>query len=313
MLQDFLNNPALLIFSVTVLFLSVLGPITISSSRQRRRVSDRLGNSGEKSGASNSNAMASFRFVESIGRRMSEPGSQDVTKLQMRLIRAGYFSKSAPFYYLGIRLFFLVAMQGVLVLVWPFLKDYALGANLLTASVVAAVLGYLLPTMVLDKQIEKRKQQYRDGFPDMMDLLVACIQAGLSLDAAVMRISDELRGRYPDLANQLHLMTLEMRAGRDRKNAWMNFATRLGLEEARALATMLKQSEELGTSVGDTLRVFADDMREKRMLLAEEKALALPAKLVLPLIGFVFPSLLLVLILPAVVRMSWVFEAQGAM
>jgi len=313
MLQDFLNNPALLIFSVTVLFLSVLGPITISSSSQRRRVSDRLGNSGEKSGASNSNPMASFRFVESIGRRMSEPGSQDVTKLQMRLIRAGYFSKSAPFYYLGIRLFFLVAMQGVLVLVWPFLKDYALGANLLTASVVAAVLGYLLPTMVLDKQIEKRKQQYRDGFPDMMDLLVACIQAGLSLDAAVMRISDELRGRYPDLANQLHLMTLEMRAGRDRKNAWMNFATRLGLEEARALATMLKQSEELGTSVGDTLRVFADDMREKRMLLAEEKALALPAKLVLPLIGFVFPSLLLVLILPAVVRMSWVFEAQGAM
>lgn len=311
MIQDFIQNPALLIFSVTILCLSVLVPLVISTSQQRKRVSDRLGHSGgQKSDAASTNPLASFRFVESIGRRMSEPGSQDVTKLQMRLIRAGYFSKSAPYYYIGLRVFTLVALQGLLFITWPLIKDFMFGASLLMVSVLVAGIGYLAPSMVLDKKIEKLQQQYRDGFPDMMDLLVACIQAGLSLDAAVMRISDELRGRYPDLARQLHWMTLEMRAGRDRKNAWLNFANRLGLEEARALATMLKQSEDLGTSVGDTLRVFADDMREKRMLLAEEKALALPAKLVLPLIGFVFPSLLVVLILPAVVRMSWVFEAQ---
>ena len=311
MLQDFLDNPALLIFSVTIISLAVLGPATIFSSRSRKRVAERLEGQSDTSAASDGGTQASFRFVESVGRRLSDPTSDDVTKLQARLMKAGYFSKSAPFYYLGIRVFALVLLQGLLFLTWPFLKDYVFGTGLLTVSVVVAAIGYLLPSMVLDKQIEKREQQYRDGFPDMMDLLVACIQAGLSLDAAVLRIAGELKTRYPDLGQQLRLMTLEMRAGRDHNNAWKNFAMRLGLDEARSLATMLKQSEELGTSVGDTLRVFADDMREKRMLLAEEKALALPAKLVLPLIGFVFPSLLVVLMLPAVVRMMWVFAAQA--
>ena len=156
---------------------------------------------------------------------------------------------------------------------------------------------------MLDKKVSKREDQYREGFPDMMDLMVACVEAGLSLDGAVQRVSDELVQRYPNLADHLKIMNLETRAGRARVEAWKNFADRLGLDEARALATMLRQSEELGTSVGETLRVFATDMREKRMLYAEEKALALPAKLVVPLILFVFPSLLTVLMLPAVVRM----------
>ena len=311
MLSIILDSPGFLIITVTVMTLAVLGPATIISSRFRRRISDRLAGNESSMQAGGSNSQAGFRLIESLGRRIADPTSEDVTKLQARLMRAGYFSKKAPFFYLGVRLFFLVLPQGLLILAWPFLKDYTFGAGLMTASVVVAVIGYLMPSMYLDKQIEKREQQYRDGFPDMMDLLVACIQAGLSLDAAVLRISGELKARYPHLGNQLRLMTLEMRAGRDRNAAWKNFATRLGLDEARSLATMLKQSDELGTSVGDTLRVFADDMRERRMLLAEEKALALPAKLVLPLIGFVFPTLLTVLILPAVVRMMWVFEAQA--
>ena len=312
MLNDFLNNPGLLIFSVTIMCLAVLGPLAITSTRFQNRIRSRLERGGPDAvAATSSSTGAGFRLAEKIGRRVSDPASLDVSKLQARLMKAGYFSKSAPYIYLGARLFALFASQGLLFLAWPFIKDYVFGMNLLMAAVVAAVLGYLIPSMVLDKKIENRIQHYRDGFPDMMDLLVACIQAGLSLDAAILRISDELKGRYPHLGNQLRLMTLEMRAGRDRNTAWKNLANRLGLDEARSLATMLKQSEDLGTSVGDTLRVFADDMRERRMLLAEEKALALPAKLVLPLIGFVFPTLLVVLILPAVVRMMWVLESQA--
>lgn len=311
MLNDFLDNPGLLIFSVTIMCLAILGPLTITSSRFQNRIRARLSRSGPSIIEEPVQSKASYRFVESIGRRVSDPASLDVSKLQARLMKAGYFSKSAPYIYLGLRLAALVASQGLLFLAWPFIQDYVLGASLLTAAVVTAAVGYLVPSMILDKQIEKRIQCYRDGFPDMMDLLVACIQAGLSLDAAVIRISDELKARHLHLSNQLRLMTLEMRAGRDRNTAWKNMANRLGLDEARSLATMLKQSEELGTSVGDTLRVFADDMREKRMLIAEEKALALPAKLVLPLIGFVFPTLLVVLILPAVVRMMWVLESQA--
>jgi len=133
----------------------------------------------------------------------------------------------------------------------------------------------------------------------MMDLLVACVEAGLSLDAAVMRVSEELELRHVELSLNLKTLALEMRAGRARKAAWRAFANRVGLEEAGSLATMLRQSEEMGTSLGETLRIFSSDMRQRRMLMAEEKAMALPAKLTVPLLLFVFPVLLGVLILRA--------------
>jgi tight adherence protein C len=117
-------------------------------------------------------------------------------------------------------------------------------------------------------------------------------------------VGDELVRRYPHLAEQVNLLTLELRAGRSRKDCWQAFADRLGTDEARQLATMLRQAEEMGTSLGETLSIFSDDMRAKRMLKAEEKAMALPAKLMVPLILFIFPCLLGVLILPAAFRVS---------
>ena len=146
--------------------------------------------------------------------------------------------------------------------------------------------------------------------PDMLDLLVASVQAGLSIDAAVSRVGEELDRRYPRMAHHVHLMTLDLRAGRQRREAWGAFSDRLGLDEARSLATMLRQAEEMGASLGVTLSIFADDMRIKRMLRAEEKAMALPAKLMIPLILFIFPCLLGVLILPAAYRISQTLGAQ---
>src|SRR5690606_5607948 len=110
------------------------------------------------------------------------------------------------------------------------------------------------------------------GFPDLLDLLVASVEAGLSLDAAVSRVGDELVRRYPNLAEHVNILTLELRAGRSRKEAWQALAERLGTDDARQLATMLRQAEEMGTSLGETLSIFSDDMRVKRMLRAEEKA-----------------------------------------
>jgi tight adherence protein C len=166
---------------------------------------------------------------------------------------------------------------------------------------VGAMIG---PDRVIQMRRAKREAEYRDGFPDLLDLLVASVEAGLSLDAAVGRVSEELVRRYPNLAEQLQLLSREMRAGRSRKDAWLNLADRVGMDEARSLATMLRQAEEMGTSLGETLAVFAEDMRTRRMLKAEEKAAALPAKLTLPLILFIFPCLLGVLVLPAAIRLS---------
>jgi len=171
----------------------------------------------------------------------------------------------------------------------------------------AAVLG---PDQVLNMRRRARELEYTEGFPDLLDLLVASVEAGLSLEAAVSRVTDELVRRYPNLAIHLRFLTLELRAGKSRKDVWQSFASRLGIDDARALATMLRQAEDMGTSVGETLTVFSADMRSKRMLRAEEKALALPAKLTVPLILFIFPCLLGVLLLPAIFRLMTTFGAQ---
>jgi len=167
-----------------------------------------------------------------------------------------------------------------------------------------AIIGLLGPNMFIRWKQKRRTLRCKEGFPDMMDLMVACIEAGLGLDAALIRVSHELGGRYPALKVNLEIMNLELRAGRERHQAMMNFAERIGLEEAKALAIMLRQAEEMGSSMGVALRTFSDDMRTKRMLLAEEKAMALSAKLTVPLIVFIFPTLMIMLLLPAGIRLA---------
>lgn len=285
-----------------------LGSNVFRSMRDKRQVSDRLKDGGKKPRADAYPAKPKNNLIEILGRRFTDPNSEEVSKLSTRLMKAGYYSKAAPYVFIGLRFMALLLPQLFLLAGWPLIDQYMPKNGLLMGSVALAVLGFVAPSFLLDKKIAKREEEYRNGFPDMMDLMVACVEAGLSLDGAVQRVSEELVQRYPHLGDHLKIMNLETRAGRARTEAWKNFADRLGLDEARALATMLRQSEELGTSVGETLRVFAADMREKRMLYAEEKALALPAKLVVPLILFVFPSLLTVLMMPAIVRMMYVFS-----
>ena len=171
-------------------------------------------------------------------------------------------------------------------------------------SVVLVLAGLAAPGKYLDHRIAQRAQAASVGFPDMMDLMVACVEAGLSLDASVQRVGEELELRHPVIAGHLRTLSLELRAGKTRKMAWRAFADRMGIDEAGSLATMLRQAEEMGTSLGQTLRVFSSDMRQRRILMAEEKAMALPAKMTLPLILFVFPVLLGVLVLPAVVMLG---------
>lgn len=307
MLDRVLGEPGLMIFAASLASLCLLIPATILATRRRTRVSSRLDlKSFSEAIAAPPPANASDWFAK-IGRRLSAQSGEEVSRVRKQLMRAGFFKPSAPYVFLGVRVAALVGPQLLFLISLPILPFKLEGMFLLMASVTLAALGYLIPTTIIDRWISAREQQYSDGFPDMMDLLVACVEAGLSMDAAILRISDELRQNYEHLAAQLYMMSLEIRAGRDRNTAWKNLADRLGLDEARSLSTMLKQSDELGTSVGETLRVFASDMRERRMLLAEEKALALPAKLVVPLILFVFPTLLAVLMLPAVIRMMQVF------
>jgi tight adherence protein C len=246
--------------------------------------------------------------VQRLGDRIESRDPSQMSVLRNRLIQAGFAGREAVAIYLGVRLICLVVATGVTLLLVPFsiAKGGDIGAVMV--AVVLTGLGVVGPDQVIKSRRTAMEREYRDGFPDLLDLMVASVEAGLSLDAAVSRITVELVGRYPHLSTHLYAMTLELRAGRSRREAWSRFADRLGIDEARSFATMLRQAEEMGTSLGETLTVFSDDMRTRRMLRAEEKALALPAKLTLPLILFIFPCLLGVLILPAIVQVSHMMQ-----
>jgi tight adherence protein C len=242
--------------------------------------------------------------VKRLGERMAIQDPAQISTIRARLIQAGWYNREAVALYLGARGASLIVATGATMLTVPWALSGIGGPAAIAAAGTFAVAAILGPDQVVKARRRKVQIEYTEGFPDMLDLLVASVEAGLSLDAAVNRVAEEMGRRYANLAAHLRVLTLELRAGKARKEAWGAFAERLGIEEARSLSTMLRQAEEMGTSLGETLAVFSDDMRSKRMLRAEEKAMALPAKLMVPLILFIFPCLLGVLILPAAYRIS---------
>lgn len=176
------------------------------------------------------------------------------------------------------------------------------------AAVGLTFLGYMLPRTYVSLHRDKLFEEHRQGFPDFLDLLIICIEAGIGVDSAMERISRDLARDYPSLALNLSFMSLELRAGKSTREALDNLGVRLGIPEAKSFATLIRQSEELGTSLVQSLRVYSDEMRQKRLARAEEKAFSLPVKLVLPLGFFIFPVVLGVTLLPVVIKL---FGALG--
>ena len=248
--------------------------------------------------------------VRRLGQQSAVRDPAKLSVLRTRLMQAGFYNREAPVIYLGVKAAALTVATGGVVLLLPMIVGGQGGMGGVTLAAVLAGAAVLGPEQVLKARRQTREQEYAEGFPDLLDLLVASVEAGLSLDASVTRVTDELVRRYPTLAVHLRFLVLELRAGRARKDAWAGFAERLGIEDARALATMLRQAEEMGTSLGETLSIFSRDMRQRRMLRAEEKALALSAKLTVPLILFIFPCLVGALMLPAAFRVSKIFAGQ---
>ena len=241
--------------------------------------------------------------VRRLGGKTEDQDPNQVSALRNKLMQAGFTSRESVAYYLGARSVAIIAATVATLMVIPLAFSHT-GMGALMVAAFFALLAVMGPDQVLRMRRTAREREYRDGFPDLLDLLVASVQAGLSLDAAVSRIAEELTNRYPNLSDHLMLMTLELRAGRARKDAWARLADRLGIDEARSFATMLRQAEDMGTSLGETLSAFSEDMRSKRILRAEELASSLPAKLMLPLILFIFPCLMGVLILPAAIHIT---------
>jgi tight adherence protein C len=228
---------------------------------------------------------------------------ENVARLRLKLIQAGYMDPRAvgAFFLIRFGTLIVVAIVSLVALTY---SDKGYSDNRWMLVLMAAAGGYFLPGLVLARMIKTKLQEYRDGFPDFMDLMIVCADAGMSMEAAIERVSKELAKTYPSLSENLQLVSIELRAGRNLEDALKALADRLSLDEVRSFAILLQQSRELGTSLSGALRVFSDEMRHKRMSMAEEKAHALPAKMSVPVTVCILPVVLMVAIIPILVRMT---------
>lgn len=241
-------------------------------------------------------------LVQRIGERLTpQQGGERLSGIALRLRRAGLMQREAPTWFYGLRgLTTIVMTLGVVGGINSIYTGLTSIENLALA-LAGGGLGFILPSFLLDTRIEALKTEYRTGFPDVLDLLVVCIEAGMTLEAGLERIGHEIAGAYPNLHRCVVQMLLELRAGRDRGQALFSLADRLGLEEATSFANMIVQADQLGSSIATALRLCADEMREKRLLRVEEYAQSLPVLLTVPLGIFVFPGILVVTLLPAII------------
>ena len=222
--------------------------------------------------------------------------------LRMKFMHAGWRGDSAPGAYFAAKTVLVIGLPLIfLVTVGPYLSNEKSKLLLFLLLVVAAI-GYYLPNIVLARRVHQRKQSIFEDFPDALDLLTVCVEAGLGLDAALMKVADEMHVKSQTLSDELQLVLLELRSGWSKETALKNLAMRTGVEEVEVLVAMLIQAERFGTSMADSLRVHSESLRLKRRLKAEEAAGKIALKLLFPLMFCIFPTLMLVLLGPAFIQ-----------
>jgi tight adherence protein C len=298
---------ALMIFlAVAVLSFGLMAAAHARSS-VKRRAAGIAEYSGEREGADpkslrGSSLKAVQRLLDYTTRHYSGSDSGDAKVLRRRLIQAGIFDARAVAYFFVARTVLAVGLAfGAFVFLPMFVTQSP--SIFWLCVIVGGILGYIGPSFYIDRRIARNKDEHRSGFPDFMDLMVVCADSGLSMEAALERVGRELGDSYPSLCSNIHMTNLEIRAGKTMTDSLEHLGDRLGLEEARAFATLIQQSAELGSSITEALRVYSDDMRHKRLSRAEEKAYSLPAKLSLPMMICIFPVIFVVILLPVVVRL----------
>jgi tight adherence protein C len=234
--------------------------------------------------------------------RVLPKSTAEMSVVQQRLVRAGYRDDSA------VKLFYGAKVIVPIILCIVAFMSGAGSYSPFFAYLVALGLGFLLPDFWLGNRISARQSRIRRGLPDVLDLLVICIEAGLSLDQAVARTAEELKLAQPVVSDELDIVVLEQRAGLPRADAWKHFAERTNVESVRNLVSVLVQSEKFGTSVAKTLRIHSDTLRTQRRQTVEEQAAKTTVKLVFPLVLFIFPSLFLVTLGPAAITVMESFD-----
>ncbi len=231
-----------------------------------------------------------------------EPSTtEELTEARQKMMRAGFRSPSAVRYYYFARAG--LALGGIVLALLAILASVAdpdvAGVTIFTT--IAGLVGYVLPSYWIKKRTQKRQEEITNGFPDALDLMLVCVEAGQSLDQAILRVSSDSEASNPSLAEEFAIVGAEMRAGKERNAVLRDFADRASVSDVSSFVTVLVQSAAFGTSIAQALRVYSDEMRDKRLMRAEEKANMLPTKLTLGTMAFTVPPLLLILIGPSLI------------
>jgi len=237
-----------------------------------------------------------------VARRFKTDDDALPSGTRLTLIQAGYMNRSAVGIYYASRAVGAIALPALVSVVGPFLTLKFSVNSVLLMAVVAGFIGLYAPYLVVARRVAHRQRAAREGFPDALDLLLVSVEAGLGLDAAINRVAPEVAHTHPVIGEELGLVGLELRAGKTRDDAIRNLAMRIGITEIDTFVALMLQTEKLGTSISEALRVQATDMRARRLLKAEEKAARLPVLLAIPLIFCILPSLMIVIGAPPVIR-----------
>jgi tight adherence protein C len=318
LLRPYVLTIALMLVFLTVV-LAVLGSSALIADRDavKRRLRESAGGVDDAADPAVSlrfkqGAPTWLRLFQPLYQWLLPKDAVFVSSARLKLVHAGYVRPGAvaTFYALKI-VVAAVSGIGALVLV-PMLMRNIEPAKAIPIAGVAAIIGYLVPAWVLDLQTSKRKRLIKESIPDALDLLLICVEAGLGLDAAIARVGGELGAAHAIIAEQLRLVGAELRAGKSREEALRGLGERTGVDDIRMLVTLLIQSDELGTSIGQALRVYAFELRAKRLLTAEEKAHKIPVKLAFPLMFGLIPVVMIVTLAPAVIKiLTFLVPALG--
>jgi tight adherence protein C len=238
--------------------------------------------------------------------RLLPASATEAKKLQKQLMHAGFRSAEAPLIYRAIQLASMAGFPLMVALTCAILARPLAGA--LVWIILGFCVGFFLPRFILNKAISSRQRELRWGLADALDLMVVCVEAGLGLNAAMLKVSSELKDVHIDIATEFELANLEIRVGRERDEALRNLAERTGVDDLRSLVAMLIQTDKFGTSIAKALRVFSDSLRTKRRQRAEQEAQKAAVKLLLPLACFLFPTLFIAILGPAALNLMDVMD-----
>ena len=250
---------------------------------------------GTKSGSRIVNAFGK------LGKFASPAKPQDYSSVRLKFLRAGIQYENATASFWGVKILLMVCLPLIFLILRFQVFQIMTYQMTILSGVLCALFGFYLPNIWLRQKTDKRREKVLNALPDALDLMVICVEAGMGLDSSIYRVAQETKLNHPELSDEFQLVNLEMRAGKQRKDALKNLALRTNLEEINSLVTLLIQTDKFGTSMADALRVYADSFRTQRYQRAEERAAKLPVKLIFPLVFFIFPALFVVLLGPAAI------------